>query len=97
MENLSLEGYAMINKNLLERILKTTAINLNCGKVVSVEDQWMEWINHYNIKLSFESWEEMLVDQGFASQTENNITISNSHLGCVLNLNETEMSLDGTD
>ena len=56
IEHLSQDSYTTINKNLLERTLKTTDLNVKCWKEVLAEEQGVQSTNYYNRELWFNSW-----------------------------------------
>ena len=79
-------------------LLKETALTLNAGKVVKVEERQIRWTTYGNLKLWFDSWETDLLQLGFAEQDDKGtMVIPEEQMKRILNLDETCLSLDGTE
>jgi phage terminase large subunit-like protein len=84
--------------HLLQRVLNDTAINLNAGKTKNAEDRRVRWTNYKNISMWFDNWEHDLVELGFTrvDAITKKVTILPEQLRNMGNLDETNLSLDGS-
>ena len=83
--------------NLWERVVRDSAIDMVAGKAKSTEERRVKWTTHYNLDLWFSSWEKALDDFGFFEYDAfNNRVIPPNRLRCILNFDETALSLDGS-
>ena len=53
-------------KNLLNHLLKSTALELTSGRSNNVEERHVHWTIYFNIKSWFDNWERDLLELGFA-------------------------------
>ena len=90
---------------LLDRLLPTTATNLQGGYEKKAEDRRIRWTTYSNLKLWFDNWKRELLELGFATtsqyegeegEDEEKINIPVNQLDRILNLDETCLSLDGS-
>ena len=73
---------------------KATALIVEYGNTVTVEDNQIFWTNYCDIKTWFKSYEEELIKQGVAIQMNNRkIIINDDQLSHITNLDETAMFL----
>ena len=85
-------------KSILDQVLKLTTVSLDATYAVKVEERRNNWLTYTNLKLWFDNWKICLVEYGFASQDEDgNLVFTEAQLRRILNLDETEVSLDGTN
>ena len=83
---------------LLNRLLKETAVDLLAARLNSVEDRRILWTTHRNLRLWFDNWTRDLEELGFAKRNEKaEVYIPDEQLGNIANLDETCMSLDGSN
>ena len=65
---------------------------------LKVEERRIRWTTHSNLKLWFDSWERDLLQLGFAEEDDKGTTvILEEQMKRILNLDETCLSLDGTE
>jgi hypothetical protein len=85
--------------SLLDRILKETAIDLLASKSKTVEHRRVLWNTFENLNRWFDTWSETLLELGFAYKDEltGKIKIKSEQLKNILNLDETCLSLDGSE
>ena len=83
---------------LLDRIVRNKSIDLNAAKLHSMEARRIQWTTSKNLTMWFNNWGKDLVQLGFATQlnVDGNIHIPEEQLGCILNFDETCLSLDGS-
>jgi hypothetical protein len=85
-------------QKMLQRVLLATARNLDASTMHIAEDRRVRWTTHTNISSWFDNWEFDLVDLGFAVRAANGkVTILDKQLPFIINLDETCLSLDGTE
>ena len=51
---------------MLNRLLKSTALELTSGRSNNVEELCICWTTYFNIKSWFDNWEQDLLELGFA-------------------------------
>ena len=87
------------NRQLLNRLLTDTALNLCATKLVEQEERRNRWTTHRNLSLWFDGWAKSLVDLGFAtwrSEEGGEIDIPIEQLARIMNFDETCLSHDGS-
>jgi hypothetical protein len=62
-------------KHLLNRLLKSTALELTSGRSNTVEERWVHWTTYFNIKSWFDNWERDLLELGFAEVDSKGMTV----------------------
>jgi hypothetical protein len=84
-------------RGLLRRLQKAAAESIVVGKGKNAEDRRIKWTTYYNLKTWFESWQEDLIELGFAHyDEENKVVIPSDKLARILNVDETCLVLDGS-
>lgn len=80
----------------MNRILISTAKDLDASKLEYCEDRRIWWTIHKNISMWFLNWEDDLVNLGFAFKDNNGkVTIPDEQLQFIINFDETCLSVDG--
>ena len=88
----------VVSFQLLDRILKETAIDLLAQVSNNVEDKRVRWTTYNNLDSWFKNWERDLLDLGFAKVNDEGTTyIPDDQLGRILNVDESCISLDGSN
>ena len=88
----------VVSFQLLDRILKETAIDLLAQVSNNVKDRRVRWTTYNNLHSWFENWERDLLDLGFAKVNDEGTTyIPDDQLGRILNVDESCLSLDGSN
>jgi hypothetical protein len=83
--------------SLLRRLQKAAANSIVVGKGKNAEDRRVKWTTYYNLKTWFDSWQEELIELGFANyDDENKVAIPPDKLERILNVNKTCLVLDGS-
>jgi hypothetical protein len=98
MDLLSLRLFMVITRDvltsdwseLLKRVQRDTAVNLNKCKSSNAKDRRIRWTNHRNISMWFDNWEHDLVELEFAVRepTTGKIHIPEDQLGLIGNFDE---------
>ena len=84
--------------NLLDRIVRDTSTDIHATKLNCAEDRRIRWTTYQNLDLWFSSWEVFVVEYGFATINQNGQLHFDEEMKMrVLNLDETNMSLDGSN
>ena len=84
-------------RGLLCRLQKGAADSIVVGKGKNAEDWRVKWTTYYNFKTWFDSWQENLIELGFAHyDEENKVVIPSDKLELILNFDETCLVLDGS-
>ena len=84
-------------RGLLRRLQKAAAESIVVGKGKNAEDRRIKWTTYYNLKTWFDSWQEDLIELGFAHyDEENKVVIPSDKLARILNVDETCLVLDGS-
>ncbi len=84
-------------KHLLNRLLKSTALELTSGRSNNVEERRVRWTTYFNIKSWFDNWERDLLELGFAEvDSEGKTVIPMEQLEKIINIDETCLILDGS-
>ena len=102
-DNLRKEMIPMLAKTieateLLNRVVRNTATNINAVKLNCAEDRRIRWTMYQNVDLWFDSWEVFLVDYGFAAINANGeLIFDKAMMKRILNLDETCLLLDGSN
>ena len=82
--------------NLLNQILKDTAINIGGTRCIGQEERRIRWTTYHNIKSWFDNWGHDLVELGFATKSyDGSVEIPNNQLQRIINIDETCLTLDG--
>ncbi len=82
--------------NLLNCVLKDTAIEISGTKCKRREERRIRWTTYHNIKSWFDNWEHDLVELGFATKLDDaSVDIPNNQLMRIINIDETCLALDG--
>ena len=55
---------------LLNRVIRDTAIDINTVKLNCAEDRRVRWTKRGNLELWFDTWETFVVEYGFATINE---------------------------
>ena len=72
--------------------------NLDASTMHITKDRQVRWTTFVNISSWFDNWEFDLVELGFAMKGINGtVTIPDDQLSFILNLDETCLSLDGSE
>ena len=84
--------------HLLAWVVRDTTTDLKAGKVKNAEDRRIRWTNYRNIAQWFENWENDLIELGLADRdpTTGKVMIPEEQLRNMINLDETNCSLDGS-
>ena len=82
--------------SLLRRLQKAAAESIVVGKGKNAEDRRVKWTIYFNLKTWFDSWQEELIELGFAHYDEKNKVIPPDKLERILNVDETCLVLDGS-
>ena len=76
---------------------KAAAESIVVEKGKSAEDRRVKWTTYFNLKTWFDSWQEELIELGFAHYDEKNkVIIPPDKLERILNVDETCLVLDGS-
>ena len=87
-----------ILQTMARQLLNSTAVNLQAKKETPQEDRRILWTTFHNLSMWFDSWESNLLLLGFAERDINGtVTISDSQLKRILNIDETCLSFDGSN
>ena len=82
---------------LLRRLQKAAADSIVVGKGKNAEDRRVKWTTYYHLKTWFDSWQEKLIELGFAHYDEKSkVVIPPDKLECILNVDKTCLVLDGS-
>ncbi len=85
-------------QKMLQRVLCATAKNLDASTMHIAKDRQVRWTTFANISRWFDNWEFNLVEFGFATRgIDRTVTIPDDQLPFILNLDETFLSLDGSE
>jgi hypothetical protein len=77
-------------KNLLNHLLKSTALELTSGRSNNAEERLVHWTIYFNIKSCFDNWEWDLLELGFAEvDSKGKTVIPTAQLEKIININET--------
>jgi hypothetical protein len=57
--------------NLIDRIVRDTAMDIHAAKLNCAEDRRIRWTTYQNLDLWFNSWEVFVVEYGFATINQN--------------------------
>jgi hypothetical protein len=80
------------------RVQRRLAAFLQLDKEVIVEMRRQFWTTHPNLTLWYDGWESFVLDKGFALKNNNNEIHFKERAMCrIINLDETKLSLDGSD
>ena len=83
---------------LLNCVVRDTATDINAEKLNCAEDCRIRWTTYQNLDLWFDSWEVFVVEYGFATINSNNeLHFEEKMKQRILNLDETCLSLDGSN
>ncbi len=83
--------------SLFCRLQKAAADSIVVGKGKNAEDRRVKWMTYYNLKTWFDSWQEELIELGFANlDDENKVVIPPDKLEHILNVDKTCLVLDGS-
>ena len=85
------------SERLLNRLLRDTEIDLKADIQNPIEDRRRRWTTYANLKLWFDVWEDSLLEFGFAVKEDGKLYISEESLARIINLDESCLSLDGSD
>ncbi len=82
--------------NILNCILKDTAIDILATKCNAQEEQRIRWTTYHNINSWFDNWGHDLVELDFATKLEDgNVDITNNQLKWIINIDKMCLALDG--
>jgi hypothetical protein len=86
-------------QHLIERCLKDTAVNLLATKGNMQEHRRILWNTYRNLELWFNTWEDNLVELGFAKFDEETkaCKVHDNQLARILNIDESACSVDGAN
>ena len=91
------DGEGRLSYKLIDRVLRLISIDLTATKVACAEERRIRWTSYRNLKLWFDNWKSTLIDLGFTEEDEDgNIQVRKEKEGDILNLDETCISLDGS-
>jgi len=83
---------------LLNRVVRDTAIDIKAAKLNCAEDRRIRWMTYQNLDLWFDSWEVFVVEYGFATINQNGeLHFDGKMKARIMNLDETCLSLDGNN
>jgi hypothetical protein len=83
---------------LLNRVLSSTAKNLDASKMEYCEDRRVRWTTYSNINSWFDNWERDLVELGFAFYgKDGKVVIPDEQLPNIINFDETCLTADGSE
>ena len=89
---------ALTSPKLLDRVLRETAINLTGCYEKKAEDRRVRWTTYANLRLWFDNWKREVIELGFAKESaEGEVIFPQDQLERIINLDETCLSLDGSD
>jgi hypothetical protein len=84
-------------RKLLNRLLISTARDINASKLEYCEDRRIRWTIYKNINMWFDNWEDDLLRLGFAFEDDDGkVTIPDEQLRNIINFDETCLSVDGS-
>ena len=81
----------------MDRLLRDTEIDLKADIHNLIEDRRRIWTTYANLKIWFDVWEDSLLEFGFAIKEDGKLYISEELLARITNLDESCLSLDGSD
>jgi hypothetical protein len=91
----SLKG--RVKENMFERVMQATNVSLNASVSPAVEDRHVRWTTYSNLHAWFVSFKAFLIEFGFTTIGSNcRLLIMESTLRRIVNVNETEVLLDGS-
>jgi hypothetical protein len=86
-----------VKDNMFERVMRATNVSLNASVSPVVEDRRVRWTTYSNLHAWFVSFKAFLVEFGFATiGSDGRLEMSEEMLRWILNVDETEVSLDGS-
>ncbi len=65
---------------ILNRVVRDTATDINADKLNCAEDRRIHWTTYQNLDLWFDSWEVFVVEYGFATINKNGELIFDEEL-----------------
>ncbi len=84
--------------NLIDHVVQDTSTDIHASKLNCAEDRCIRWTTYQNLDLWFNSWEAFVVEYGFATINQNGQLLFDKKMKMrVLNLDETNLSLDGSN
>ena len=84
-------------RKLLNRLLISTARDINASKLEYCEDCRIRWTIYKNINMWFDNWEKDLLRLGFAFEDDDgNVMIPDEQLRNIINFDEMCSSVDGS-
>ena len=82
----------------MNRILQAIAVEILSTLATNVEERRIIWNTYNNLKSLFDTWENYLEDLGFSERDEEgDIYIPVEQLSCIINVNESCLSLGGSN
>jgi len=89
---------SMAATGILNRLVRDTAENIHGDKLNCAEDRRIRWTTYQNLELWHDSWDDFLVEYGFAVLGATGTVIVKDELkGRIINIDETCLSLDGSN
>jgi hypothetical protein len=86
-----------VKENMFERVMRATNVSLNASVSPVVEDRRVRWTTYSNLHAWFVSFKAFLIEFGFATIGGNSmLVISEAMLRRIANVDEMEVSLDGS-
>jgi hypothetical protein len=86
-----------VKENMFERVIRATNVSLNASVSPAVKDRRVRWTTYLNLHAWFVSFKAFLIEFGFATIGSNGrLVISEAMLRRIANVDETEVSLDGS-
>jgi hypothetical protein len=83
---------------ILSRLIRDTADNIHGYKLNCAEDRRIRWTTYQNLELWHDSWDDFLVQYGFATiDATGTVTVKEELKGRIINMDETCLSLDGSN
>ena len=86
-------------ETLFERVMRKTSVRLNVAVSPPVEERRLRWTTYANLLMWFKNFRAFLLEKGFAregGEGEEELVFEESQLRRIINVDETEISLDGS-
>ncbi len=82
---------------LHDRVIKATTVSLNASVATPVEERHVRWTTYSNLLNWFQNFWVFLIKYEFAQEgSDRELVIDDAAKRCILNINETELVLDGS-
>jgi hypothetical protein len=89
-----------VKENMLERVMAATTISLYVNIAVAIEERRLMWTTYNNLFKWFMSFKAFLLKYGFATpgnDSKHHLIFNKAMLQRILNADETEILLDGSN